>query len=154
MLSRARQELLSRSTLLSLVAVIFALLLFRAAGGGFAAVSGKSMEPLFHTGDLVILIKRDDLREGDIIVFRLGNSYVIHRIIHVYEHGGYKCYITKGDNNPLPDAGDRSRCPMRAEYGAAGYPEDSVVGAVVTLFGVPLKVPYLGMLAIMTRGWA
>lgn len=154
MLSRARQEIFSRSTLVSIAVMLILFLAFRAAGGGFAAVSGKSMEPLFHSGDLVALMKRSDLKKGDIIVFKTGNTYVIHRIIYVYEHNGYMCYVTQGDNNPLPDVGDRTRCPLIPHLGVAGYPEDAIVGAVITIFGAPLKIPYLGLLAILVRGWA
>ncbi|MCX8196502.1 MAG: signal peptidase I [Acidilobaceae archaeon] len=139
-----------RQSLAALALLIALYLIFRAAGGGMAAVSGRSMEPSLHSGDLVFIVRSDSIREGDIIVFRSGGGYVIHRVIEVYEKDGMKCYITQGDNNPFPDPGS-SRCadPARRHY---GIPEDLVVGVVITVFGIPIKVPYLGSLALLLRG--
>lgn len=72
--------------------------------GGPAAyviVSGRSMEPSLHTGDLVLLLKRDGYRRGDVVAFRVpagepgAGGIVIHRIVGGSETSGY---VTKGDN--------------------------------------------------------
>ncbi|MCS7107485.1 MAG: signal peptidase I [Acidilobaceae archaeon] len=139
-----------RQSLAALALLIALYLIFRAAGGGMAAVSGGSMEPSLHSGDLVFIIKSNDVRKGDIIVFRSGGGYVIHRVIDVYSLDGMKCYVTQGDNNPFPDPGSQ-RCavPGRTVY---GVPDDLVVGVVIEFLGFPVKIPYVGSLALLLRG--
>jgi signal peptidase I len=81
---------------------------------GFTVVSGHSMEPTFHTGDVVVT--RSDLAPevGDVVVYtvprgRTGEgAHVIHRIVGGGPTSGY---VTQGDNNPAidpwhPQAGD------------------------------------------------
>lgn len=67
---------------------------------GYAMVTGPSMEPTFHTGDLVITERADTYAVGDIVLFRVKNALVIHRIV-----GGdpVKGYVTRGDNNGVED---------------------------------------------------
>ncbi|MEM0365524.1 MAG: signal peptidase I [Acidilobaceae archaeon] len=150
-MSRAKlsQEIVSIAMIIGIVIIY---IIFRFQGGGLAAVDGKSMEPLLHTGDLVVIIKKKDVREGDIIVFKSGDRYIIHRVIYVYENHGYKCYVTKGDNNISPDSGDPRRCPPVYGFNIAGYPEDVVLGVVVSIRGAPVKVPYIGGVTLLVRG--
>jgi signal peptidase I, archaeal type len=130
--------------------LIVGYLVFRVSGGGFAAVEGRSMEPLLHTGDLVVLVKRGDIDVGDIVVYSYGSKYVIHRVVGKYEVNGYYCYIVKGDNNVIPDTGDPRRCPP-SPYGVSGIPEDSIVGVVLTVRGSPVKIPYIGSITLLVR---
>ncbi len=67
------------------------------------SVVSESMEPVLHRGDLVFVIKPNDLEVGDIVIYQKQGSQftIIHRIIEKKEDG----YIIKGDNNPSPDAG-------------------------------------------------
>lgn len=62
-------------------------------------VSGNSMWPLIsHNRDSVLLVPcdKENLKKGDIILFRRSESrYVLHRITEVKEGG----YITTGDGN-------------------------------------------------------
>jgi signal peptidase I len=71
--------------------------------GGQAAyviVSGISMEPSFHRGDLAILRVADDYAIGDVVTYRHpAIGPVIHRII---ERDGDR-FIFKGDNNSWID---------------------------------------------------
>ena len=119
-------------------------------GAGFAIVEGRSMEPLFHTGDLVVLVpvERGGVAVGDIVVYEKGGKYIIHRVIYVYESpGGELCLVTKGDNNPVPDAGFPTQCSvvLVPGYGPqAGVPLSAVKGKVLEVAGVPVKVPYVG----------
>jgi signal peptidase I len=65
-------------------------------------VNGISMEPGYHTGDLVIVRATRTYQVGDVVAYRdtkMG-AYVIHRIIAI-EQGQY---ILKGDNNSWIDA--------------------------------------------------
>jgi signal peptidase len=73
---------------------------------GFVLVSGKSMLPTMHTGDLVIVHKRDRYRVGDVIAYHVpkpdpaAGAQVIHRIV-----GGSaeKGFVVQGDNRTAPD---------------------------------------------------
>jgi signal peptidase len=132
------------------VLLIVGYVVFRVYGGGFAAVEGRSMEPLLHTGDLVVLVKRSDISVGDIVVYSSGSKYVIHRVVGKYEVNGYYCYIVKGDNNVIPDTGDPRRCPP-GRYGVSGIPEDSIVGVVLSVRGNPVKIPYIGSITLLVR---
>ncbi|MDI9619949.1 MAG: signal peptidase I [Candidatus Nezhaarchaeota archaeon] len=84
-----------------------------------SVVDGRSMEPTFYDGDIVLVVgvKPSELKVGDVIVYRASNGLIIHRIIGVAVEGGRLFFTTKGDNNPVPD-------PMPV-------PEDRVVGRVV-----------------------
>lgn len=59
------------------------------------------MEPNLEIGDIVIVkeIKKEELKVGDIISFRQGQSVITHRINEISEEK----YITKGDNNNTTD---------------------------------------------------
>jgi signal peptidase I len=68
----------------------------------YVMVNGISMEPNYHTGDLVIVRKAETYQVGDVITYRDAEmgAYVIHRIIGI-EQGQF---IIKGDNNSWIDA--------------------------------------------------
>ena len=66
----------------------------------------NSMDPVIDYGTNVIHIKPkkiNDIGVGDIIIYKLGNKNIIHRVISTgYDEYGWYC-ITKGDNNPTRD---------------------------------------------------
>lgn len=66
-----------------------------------AVVMSGSMEPVFHTGSVVLVDRKnnENVNVGDTIAFRVGGAYVTHRIIERRENG----YITKGDANANAD---------------------------------------------------
>jgi signal peptidase len=72
----------------------------------FVMVQGVSMEPTYHTGDLVISHRRSSYAVGDVIAYEVPGGdvgaglTVIHRIISGSPATGF---ITQGDNNPTPD---------------------------------------------------
>jgi signal peptidase len=77
--------------------------------GGRAAyvlVSGKSMLPRYHTGDLVLVEKQPSYHVGQLIAYRvpkgdpMAGAQVIHRIV-----GGnaQKGFVVQGDNRTAPD---------------------------------------------------
>ena len=65
-------------------------------------VNGISMEPNYHTGDLVIVRKAETYQVGDVVTYRDAKmeQYVIHRIIGVEQEE----FVLKGDNNSWVDA--------------------------------------------------
>lgn len=65
----------------------------------------KSMEPTIMTGDAIFVkqVSENDVKVGDIISFKDGDSVNTHRIIEIVENNGVKRYKTKGDNNKRED---------------------------------------------------
>jgi len=142
-----------------LVIVIFNLFTpyITGAEAPMAVVSGTSMLPLFHEGDIVLLYKPSpqDIRVGDVIVYkRCGGGYIIHRVIDIVVVGDRYYYVTKGDNNPFDD----SRLGQFYEYSplricsnvrVPGIPYERVVGVAVEVNGMTFKIPYLGYISFM-----
>jgi signal peptidase I len=102
-------KLLGRVASVTMLVVWF--LVFRpvALGGaaGYEIVTGHSMEPLLHTGDLVITQSASTYVVGDLIAFHVpagqpgAGSIVIHRIV---SGEGASGFVVKGDNKPAPDS--------------------------------------------------
>ena len=67
----------------------------------YVAVTGTSMEPSMHTGDLVVVRKASSYEVGDVVAYQNPqlNSTVIHRIIRKENDG----YVFQGDNNDFVD---------------------------------------------------
>jgi len=70
----------------------------------FIVLTG-SMEPVFYSGDLVMVkeVEADSLQVGDVIAFREGTAVITHRIVQVEGEGPDLRFITKGDNNNVND---------------------------------------------------
>lgn len=62
-------------------------------------VKTGSMEDGIHTGDYILIFKKNKYQVGDIVTFKKDGYHVTHRII---EKKGNKI-ITKGDANNIPD---------------------------------------------------
>ena len=58
-------------------------------------VSGSSMEPALHGGDLIVARRQDTYHPGDIVAFRTEGGNVIHRIVGGSAEEGF---MTQGDN--------------------------------------------------------
>jgi signal peptidase I len=108
----------------------------------YVIVDGASMEPTYHSGDLVVAIERNEYKVGDTIVYDAPINHqfnVIHRIIEPTDGG----WVTQGDNMERPD----------------GWiaPHDEIHG--VALFHIPnggaivdfLRTP--AALAALLAGW-
>lgn len=69
-------------------------------------IVSESMKPVLSINDIVIVKKIDtnELKVGDIISFKDGNSIVTHRINEVVIDNNEKSFITKGDNNNTVDS--------------------------------------------------
>jgi signal peptidase len=87
-------------------AVVLVVPVVRGEPSRLVIVSGHSMDPTFHTGDLVLAWPTDDYRVGDIAPYRVPEGepgeggLVIHRIAGGDAEGGF---VMQGDNNPTPD---------------------------------------------------
>jgi signal peptidase I len=89
---------------LTLLAVWWLLLSPVAVGGkaSFVIVLGRSMEPQYSAGDLVIARAASEYRMDDVVIFRSSGQrgYVIHRIVGGDEARGW---TTRGDGNARED---------------------------------------------------
>ena len=64
-------------------------------------VTGNSMCPFLHPGDIVYLNRFADLEKGDIVLFtRPDGSFVLHRIYQIKKDG---TYLILGDNQLMPE---------------------------------------------------
>jgi len=84
--------------------VVYAVLL--GVGLGLSArfavvrVSGGSMAPTLHPGDVVVVARKDRPIAGDVVLMHAGESLVLHRVMRVDADGSVH---TKGDANPIED---------------------------------------------------
>jgi signal peptidase len=99
---------------LSIAAVIAAVLFWafflrpQSLGGpaGYVLVSGHSMLPRYHTGDMVLVEKHSSYHVGEVIAYHvpkgdpMAGAQVIHRIIGGNAKTGW---LVKGDNRTAPD---------------------------------------------------
>ncbi len=69
------------------------------------SMKGFSMYPTLKEGDtgLVEKCSVDELKKGDIIVFRLNNNLIAHRLIEIKNINNTKVFIAKGDKNSYYD---------------------------------------------------
>ena len=100
------------------------------------AVDGTSMQPTFHSGDLVVARTQDRYHVGDIIVFKVAttaghNANIVHRIIAIEADGSF---VTQGDNRSTADGFHTTR------HDILGH--------------VELRIPYgATTLRVLSRGW-
>ncbi|MCD6240803.1 signal peptidase I [Candidatus Bathyarchaeota archaeon] len=74
-------------------------------GGFFSVVMSGSMEPTIPVGSIVVVgtVNPEDVKVGDVIAFRTGESRIIHRVIDRVVEDGSIYFKTKGDANEEPD---------------------------------------------------
>lgn len=107
-LSKSRKPIDKISTFIFTI-IFFILVVLVSCEFKFAmiAVGSESMNGTINKGDAVIYEKYnedDELREGDILVFKKNDVLIIHRIHKVFPlDEKEKVYQTKGDNNESAD---------------------------------------------------
>ena len=96
-----------------------------------ASITSSSMWPALKEGD-IIFIKggsvKTEVRVGDIVVYRNGRGFTIHRVIEMSEN----TLTTKGDANNVDDP------PVKY---------DQLIGKTVNFRGRPVRIPWLGRLS-------
>lgn len=87
----------------------------------------------FDKGDIMLLHKRNDVEQGDVIVYRIKEKAdpIIHRVIDIKEENGKRYYFTKGDHN----------CGTASFENA--IQEEQLIGKAI------LRVPFLGWIKII-----
>ncbi len=120
-----------------------------------------------------------DIRIGNIAVYRsCQGPFIIHRVVGeairaTFPNGTSKLYlvfsekareklleklkgaklyfyfITKGDNNPVTDYFLYQFMDCKTLRPLPGVPQDRVVGVVIEVGGYPIKLPYLGYVALL-----
>jgi signal peptidase len=99
---------------LSIAAVVAAVLFWafflrpQSLGGpaGYVLVSGHSMLPRYHTGDMVLVERHASYHVGEVIAYHvpkgdpMAGAQVIHRIIGGNARTGF---VVQGDNRTAPD---------------------------------------------------
>ena len=94
-------------------------------------IGSNSMQKFMSKGDVVLLEKLkgkelDQLKKGDILVFKYDNKIISHRIYKIVERDNARYYITKGDNNDQADAGARDEASIigivRVRFEKIGLP--------------------------------
>lgn len=110
-----------------------------------AVVKGSSMLPTLREGDIVIIlrVKTDEIRPGDVVVYRAGDKLIIHRVIEIKRFGNDLYFVTKGDNNPTTD--------FMYFDNSLGIHYKRIVGKVFSINGYLFKIPYLGYLSLMFK---
>jgi len=95
----------------------------------FKTVLSGSMSPAINAGDVILISKTNprEIKEGDIITFREGNTFITHRVIEIINNS----FRTKGDANEDPD--------MKI------IKTEQVVGKVIFV------IPFLGYLGYFVR---
>lgn len=69
-------------------------------------ITTNSMEPNTNKGDIILIKKprnEEKIKVGDIVSFFNDGQTITHRIVDITDTNGVKRYITKGDNNNVPD---------------------------------------------------
>lgn len=104
---------------------------------GYVIVSGESMQPVMHTGDLAIVRSKPTYDEGEVVAYRIpasdvgGGMLVIHRVIGGNATDGL---ILQGDNRDHPDMWR----PTSGDVVGALQANIPDAGTVLFLFRTPL----------------
>jgi len=89
---------------LGLVLASFSVLAAAAVATGraaFVGTHGVSMNPIYYQGDLVVVVKADTYRLGQIVAYRLPAEHVV--VLHRIVGGDADGFVMKGDNNQSID---------------------------------------------------
>lgn len=71
----------------------------------FAIVAGESMEPEYHTGDVVVAVRSlSGYAVGDIVVYEVHEGDITGRIVHkIVSQNADGTWVLQGINKPFPD---------------------------------------------------
>lgn len=93
----------------SIPIILFLIILVILVSGIFnnklIAIASDSMNPTYNRGDAVLIeyMKPEDLRKGDILVFKHDSIIITHRIVDITKKKDKYYFVTQGDANDNPD---------------------------------------------------
>ncbi len=122
---------------------------------GYTIVSGHSMEPVYHPGDLLITRSQQHYQPGQIVVYTIpagapgAGFHVVHRLIAGSGMPGETGWVTKGDNNPSDDIWT----PHDGDIEGAVVLNLGISGLVLRQARNPLLYCLLGALTIGRMLW-
>jgi len=144
----------SKRTVYSISALILGCILIALAYSpvSFAIVGSSSMSPSLSTGDVVAWTTADitDIVLGDIVVYKSSvywpdEKIIVHRVVDITSDGtGEILLATKGD--ALTQV-DHQESMLSEPY----VRSDQVLGKVVCIGGEPVKMPFIGMIGLLTK---
>lgn len=129
---------------------LWALMLRPESLGGsvtYLVIRGSSMEPTYHTGDLVLVRAMDAYATGDIVAYRVpageigAGHVVVHRIAGGDPAGGY---LLRGDNNHSVDPW----MPRRTDIVGRAWVVVPGVGRLLTFMHQPAAAAALAVACI------
>lgn len=85
-------------------------------------IKGTSMFPLLREGvDKVVISRCDDYKLYDVVLYKSGNRYVLHRIVDIYRDD----FIIRGDNTVINERVKRGNIlgVLSGYYNESGYVE-------------------------------
>lgn len=98
-------------------------------GFGMTVVLSGSMEPELSVGDLLIVVKTDEVAIDDVIVFQTGRTPIVHRVVAI----GEETVTTRGDANNTEDTPIPYSCIKGRVIGAIPF-----IGYLVNLIKTPI----------------
>jgi signal peptidase len=112
----------------------------------YVLVSGTSMEPLLHTGDLAVVVRRGSYERGDVVAYRVpegdvgAGALVIHRIVGETEDG----FVYRGDNRRGIDLWQ----PTEDDIAGAMWFQVPNAGLALQILRAPLILGLLAAIAV------
>lgn len=128
--------------------VIFLRPPFLGGTAGYVNVSGTSMEPRMHTGDVVLLQRQDSYRVGDVVAYHIprGQPGAGNVVIHRVKGGSAKAgYVMRGDNR---DSDDFVR-PTSSDVVGKKLVRVPALGRIARILMTPIGLGLLAALATM-----
>ncbi len=117
----------------------------------FAIVGSASMSPSLSKGDVLLWESTDiiNIAVGDIVVYKSpgwsGEKIIVHRVIEkTVDHEGEVVLATKGD---AITQNDQQESVLSEPY----VESDQVLGKVVCVGEQPVKIPFIGMIGLLTK---
>jgi signal peptidase I len=107
-------------------------------------VGSGSMQPTLSVGDVLVIVPFGDVQVGDIVYIRVGAGSYLHRVVElVSTPDGGKGVITKGDANRATD---------QSMQGLSYSELSDVKGRALSVAGLLVVVPKIGVLIMQARG--
>ena len=103
--TRSEKSSIKGWTIISVLCVLIVWMSTGLLGFYPTIVASGSMRPTMDVGDIAIVISADlsKIQVGDIIQYWQEGEMTLHRVVEIRQEGGQELFITKGDDNPLPD---------------------------------------------------